>query len=93
MYEQDKLQEKIKDPGSVYQSPFDVLRDEELDDAQRLEILRSWEQDERELDVAEEEGMAGGELSILTDIFSAISQLNISVTTQEAPTKQGSHNI
>ena len=93
MYEQDKLQEKLKDPSSFYQSPLEVLRDEELDDVQRLEILHSWEQDERELDVAEEEGMVGGENSILTDIFSAISQLNISTTTPEAPTKQGSRNI
>lgn len=93
MYEHDKLKEKLKDPGSIYHSPFDVLRDDELDDNQRLEILRSWEQDQRELDVAEEEGMAGGENSILTEIFSAMSQLNIPTENSGAPTKQGSHNI
>ena len=83
----------LQDPAAVYGSPDKVLQDNRFNDEQKLEILRSWEQDERELEVAEEEGMAGGERSILADILAAMNRLDITTTSPGAPTKQGSHSI
>ena len=83
----------LQDPAAVYDSPNAVLQDNRFNDEQKLEILRSWEQDERELEVAEEEGMAGGKRSILADILAAMNRLDITTTSPGAPTKQGSHSI
>ena len=83
----------LKDPASTYDSPARVLQDNRFNDEQKLEILRSWEQDERELEVAEEEGMAGGERSILADILAAMNRLDITTASPAAPTKQGSHSL
>ena len=39
-----KLVEEAKlNPARIYHRPHDVLRDRRLDDAARLQILRSWE--------------------------------------------------
>ncbi|MGD8782910.1 MAG: hypothetical protein PVG75_00655 [Thioalkalispiraceae bacterium] len=93
MSEKTRLQQAILDPASVYHNPVDVLNDESLSDQQRLEILRSWELDARELDVAREEGMLGGEEnSLLEDILAAIDELDIPDTKHTAPNKQGSHS-
>lgn len=79
----------LKNPTLVYQTPQDVLDDKQLNDSQRLEILKRWEQDQRELDVAQEEGMIGGETSMLDDILQAMEKLNVDIDAPEAPTKQG----
>lgn len=79
----------LKDPSLVYKTPMEVLQDPSLNDEQRLEILQRWEQDERELQVAQEEGMAGGEKSILDDILQAMDKLGLPVKTTEVPTKHG----
>ena len=79
----------LKDPSAVYHSPFDVLQDKNLNAEQRLQILQQWEQDERELDVAQEEGMSGGEKSILDEILNAIEELDSPDNTPDTPTKHG----
>lgn len=92
MNDETVFEKALKDPASVYHSPFEVLNDRTLNDKQRLAILQSWEQDERELDVAQEEGMAGGEKSILGDILTAIDRLDIPASVPASPTKHGSHS-
>ncbi len=79
----------IKDPTLVYHTPQDVLADLRLSDEQRLQILKRWEQDQRELQVAQEEGMSGGEENILKEILDAMETLDGHPDTREAPTKQG----
>jgi hypothetical protein len=79
----------LKDPSLVYQTPREVLSDKQLNNTQRLQILKRWEQDQRELDVAQEEGMIGGETSMLDDILEAMKKLNVDIDTPEAPTKHG----
>ncbi|MGM0679122.1 MAG: hypothetical protein ACQESY_04560, partial [Pseudomonadota bacterium] len=56
-----EFERAIKDPTLVYRRPADVLGDPHLSDEQRLQILKRWDQDQRELQVAQEEGMSGGE--------------------------------
>jgi len=86
---QSDFEKALKDPTLVYHSPAEVLADNQLNDKQRLEILKRWEQDARELDVAQDEGMTGGESSILDDVLEAMETLGGVSESAEAPTKQG----
>ncbi|HKX10902.1 MAG TPA: hypothetical protein VJN67_22080 [Stellaceae bacterium] len=65
----------LRDPAGVFKLPQDVLDHPSLTRADRLAILEQWERDARGLSVAEEEGMAGGEESLLARVRAAIAQL------------------
>ena len=69
------LEQAMLDPGSVFASP-EALRDQRgLTREQKIEILRRWAYDARQLSVAEEEGMMGGEPSSLAEILSVLGPL------------------
>jgi hypothetical protein len=71
------------DPGAVFASP-ETLRDHPgLDRDQKLELLRRWAYDARELSAAEAEGMSGGEASLLDRIETVLAELT------EPPPEQG----
>ena len=54
--------EKAKlNPATVFNSPQEVVSNQELSREQKIEILRQWEQDARLMEVAEEENMPGPE--------------------------------
>ena len=95
----ERLQEyerALLDPMTVYARPSQVVDDDTLDREQKLNILRRWELDSRELQVAEEEGMTNGEPDLLTEVLQAIGILDPDAELHhlEAPTKQGgSHGI
>jgi len=59
----------------AYKAPEDVLADTTLSDAQKRRILESWERDARELAVAEEENMGGGEPNDLDRVLQALAKL------------------
>ncbi|HTS93774.1 MAG TPA: hypothetical protein VMG55_17305 [Stellaceae bacterium] len=65
----------LRDPAARFRRPQDVLDAPGLTHDQRLEILKRWEYDARSLAVAEEEGMAGGEESLLRRVRRAIAAL------------------
>lgn len=80
------------DPMLVYSRPAEVLKDPRLSDEQKLTVLRRWEIDSRELQVAEDEGMTGGEDDLLTEVIEAIHQLAPApneLDPVDAPTKHG----
>ncbi len=53
------VKKAMLDPTMVFEDPKDVVADDELTRDQKIEILRRWEYDAREMEVAEEEaGMA-----------------------------------
>ncbi|MFA7387606.1 MAG: hypothetical protein WCZ87_08100 [Thiohalobacteraceae bacterium] len=86
----------LLDPMTVYARPAQVLDDDALDLGQKLNILRRWELDSRELQVAEEEGMTNGEPDLLTEVLQAIGTLDPDAEHHRlhAPTKQGgSHGV
>lgn len=89
MNQHTDFEKALKDPTLIYHSPNDVLVDQQLNNEQRLQVLKRWEQDARELDVAQEEGMTGGESSLLAEILDAMETLDVDLTSAEAPTKQG----
>ena len=82
------LQKMLRDPAAVFQKPRDVLDHPDLTREERLAILRQWERDARELSVAEEEGMGGGEESLLARVRLAIAQLGETLPSGAA-TKHG----
>jgi hypothetical protein len=75
MRDDSKYHEALKHPSEVYRHPGAVVKDRELSDKQKLEILEHWEAEAVELQESEGEGMGGGERSLLTEITRAIHQL------------------
>jgi hypothetical protein len=84
------IQKALLDPASVFDSPGDVLKDESTSREQKIEILRRWEYDARELQVASEENMPGNNSDILDEVLDALNKLGaLDVDHSDAPTKQG----
>ena len=83
------LGQAMLDPGSVFASP-EALRDQRgLTREQKIEILRRWAYDASELAVAEEEGMIGGEPSVLARVLSVLNELTGGYDVEHSPpTKQ-----
>lgn len=75
MTPQEKLDNAVAQPRSVYRTPEEVLVDHSLTDDQKRRVLQSWEQDARELAVAEEENMGGGEPDMLDRVVRALATL------------------
>ena len=82
------LQTMLRDPAAVFRRPSDVLNHPGLTRDERLAILEQWERDARELSVAEEEGMGGGEESFLARVRLALAQLGEDLPSS-AGTKHG----
>ena len=84
------VEKALLDPGLVFKTPGEVLANNELTRAQKIEILRRWEYDVRELQVADEEGMEGPEPVTLDAVLDALRTLGAPEETENsAPTKQG----
>lgn len=66
------IREAIRNPKAIFGTPERVIADPRLDREGKRAILKSWEQDARELAVAEEEGMTGGEPSMLQRVRRAL---------------------
>lgn len=84
------INKAMLDPASVFASPEEIFRAKALTREQKIKILRVWEYDARELEVAEEENMGGGPPDRLGDILKVLHQLDATFDTEHAPpTKQG----
>lgn len=84
-FEQAKL-----NPSSVFDSPAAVATSTALNRPQKIEILRQWEYDARELQVAAEENMGEGPGKLLDEVLAALHLLGASDRpSPTAPTKQG----
>ncbi|ACJ18424.1 hypothetical protein [Coxiella burnetii] len=82
----------LMDPTAFYKEPKAVLVDSNLTKKEKLQILRQWEYDARELMVAEEENMLGdaSSSSMLSRILKAIHELDPSYDgTKSSGTKHG----
>lgn len=51
------IAEAIAHPSKVYDAPKDVVHDERLSKQQKMKVLESWETDQKQLLVADEENM------------------------------------
>lgn len=84
------IEKALLDPVSEFSSPVNVCSEQSLTRDQKIQILRRWEYDARELEVAEEENMGGGGPDILDEVLAALHQLNAEIDVEHfPPTKQG----
>lgn len=84
------VEKALLDPGSVFETPEEVVASNELSREQKIKILHRWEFDVRELQVAAEEGMEGPQPVTLDTVRHALTSLGAPVDTERsAPTKQG----
>ena len=83
------LQTMLRDPAGVFRSPRDVLTCPDLGRDERRAILEQWERDARGLSVAEEEGMEGGEESLLSRVRQAMAELGEESSASGSGTKHG----
>lgn len=84
------IDKALLDPASTFANPADVCAEQTLTIEQKIQILRRWEYDARELEVAEEENMGGGGPDVLDEVFAALHKLNAEIDVEHSPpTKQG----
>jgi hypothetical protein len=84
------VEKALLDPGLVFKTPDELLADNDLTREQKIKILKKWEYDARELQVAEEEGMEGPQPVTLDAVHRALRSLGAPADTERsAPTKQG----
>ena len=80
----------LLDPTALFDTPEAVVARDDLPVAARIEILRRWEYDARELEVAEDEGFAGADEDLLARIHQALHGLGAEIDLETAPpTRQG----
>jgi hypothetical protein len=86
------VKKALDNPAAVFERPQDVVGADDLSREQKIEVLRRWEYDAREMQVADEEGMAPADPqpSILDAILKALRSLGAPADVdRSAPTKQG----
>jgi hypothetical protein len=81
--------EMLTNPASAFSSPEAVLESDVLTPEQKIKVLRQWEYDARELEVAEEENMGGGPPDLLSQILSALVLLGRHPELNQGFSKQG----
>ena len=80
------VKKAMLDPTSVFKDPKDVVASDELNRDQKIEILRRWEYDARQLEVAEEEaGMAVRRPEMFDLVVQALHTLGAERDTEHTP--------
>ncbi len=79
----------LANPSAYFAQPQDVLTYPGLSWKLQRDLLRQWEQDARQLAIAEGEGMAGGEESMLGRVSQALRALDRSQETSMNDTVAG----
>lgn len=87
----ERVAKALLDPASVFSNPEDVVIDSSLSDERKVEILKRWEYDAREMQVADEEGFpARGSDALLDTVIAALHELGSGPDLEHSPpTKQG----
>ena len=73
--ERDQIEMALLDPAAVFGVPEDVLSEQSLTKAQKIEILRRWEDLAAEAAVALEDGIQGEENDLLRRILVTLGEL------------------
>ena len=80
------VKKAMLDPTSVFKDPEEVVASDELNRDQKIEILRRWEYDARQLEVAEEEaGMAVLRPEMFDRVVQALHTLGAERDTEHSP--------
>ncbi len=80
------VKKAMLNPTSVFKDPEEVVASDELNLVQKIEILRRWEYDARQLEVAEEEaGMAVRRPDMFARVLEALNTLGVELDTEHTP--------
>ena len=69
------IEKLILNPRKHFKDPEEVLGMSDLTKDQKIKILKSWEYDSRQLQVAEEENMQGPDDNLLNKVLIALREL------------------
>jgi hypothetical protein len=86
----------LLDPASAFDHPTEVVDSAELSREQKIQVLRRWEYDARELQVADEEGMTAPKPQAITldMILAALRALGAPTDVEHSATDAiGSDNV
>jgi hypothetical protein len=81
----DNYRRALADPSDVFGTPEEVVGHGSLTREQKIEILRRWEYNAAEEDVALEEGMPGNETGLLRRIMMALGTLTDAIDVDRTP--------
>ena len=80
----------MTNPSAIFKSPSEVVWSEDLSRSEKSAILKQWELDARQMQVASEEGMSKGEHSLFAEVKSAQNKLDVAPLPEKgAPSKAG----
>ncbi len=80
------VKKAMLDPTSVFKDPKEVVANAEFTRDQKIEILRRWEYDAHQLEVAEEEaGMGIRSPDMLDRVIQALHTLGVERDTEHTP--------
>ena len=77
MLTNEEKKKALTNPSSVFKIPADVIACKDLDKTEKAAILKQWELDARQLQVATEEGMTEGERSLFAEVKKAQEKLGV----------------
>lgn len=85
------VEKALRDPANQFAKPADVCEADGIARDEKIRILRRWEYDVRQMNVAEEENMPGNDDAVtLSDVLEALKALGYEPHTEDdPPTKQG----
>jgi hypothetical protein len=83
MYSAKDYDQALLTPESVFTDPMDVVETDSLTPEQKMTVLKRWEANARDLEVASSESMTGGARSRLADVGEAIIELMKNETVDE----------
>ena len=69
-----KIEKAKVNPTKVFHTPKEVLS-ADIPDKAKIEILKNWEDEARQLQAAQDENMSGGEPSRIDEVRQAIDKL------------------
>ena len=80
-----EVKERVTKPEQYFSSPNEVVQCQDLPIAAKIEALKTWEFDIRQLEVASEENMDASSSTSLQDVHDAMHALGHSATTEAIP--------
>lgn len=87
----ERIARALVDPSDIFSSPMHVVEDKSISDEVKIEILKRWEYDAREMQVADEEGFPARPPGCLLDaVIAALHRMGTAPDIEHSPpTKQG----
>lgn len=78
-----------QNPGNHFTGPDDVVQDTLLSEEAKKRVLLAWEDQARRLSLATEEGMGGGEPSLVAEVAEAMAEMGVESGRPSTPAKIG----